>query len=190
MTAQFTFTAAQQDAVRSRGGDLLVAAGAGSGKTTVLVARILARVQEGGSLDRLLALTFTNAAAGDMRAKIDQALAALLRAHPDDAHLRRQAALLPQAGIGTIHSFCLDLLRRHYYRLDLPPGFRVAGELETQLLENEVIDDLLEAEYASAGSRLSGLAYSASSRSSITSFSSSCVSSSPATRKPGGRSSR
>ena len=155
---RFSFSDAQRDAVESRGEDLLVAAGAGSGKTTVLVARILSHIQAGGSLDRLLALTFTNAAAVDMRTRIDQALAAQIHAHPLDAHLRRQAALLPQAGIGTIHSFCLDLLRRYDYRLALPPGFRVAGELETQLLRNEVMDDLLEAEYAQPDSMLPALA--------------------------------
>jgi ATP-dependent helicase/nuclease subunit A len=154
----FAFTPEQEDAIETRGENLLVAAGAGSGKTSVLVERILSYLNAGGDINRLLALTFTNAAAADMRQKIDAALSSLLAANPGDSHLKRQAALLPQARISTIHAFCLDLLRRHYYRLDLPASFRVASELELSLLRGEVMDDFLEEEYAKLNSMLPAMA--------------------------------
>ena len=126
----FDFTPEQRDAIFSRGCDLLVSAGAGSGKTSVLVRRIIERVKQGGSMDRILALTFTKSAAADMRARIGGALAAAAAAAPEDLHLARQAALVGQARISTIHSFCLDLLRAEHYRVGLSPSFRVAGEGE------------------------------------------------------------
>jgi len=156
--AQYNFSAEQQDAIFSEGQNLLVAAGAGSGKTSVLVERIIQWLRRGGSMDKMLALTFTNAAAADMRSKIGTALANTLLEEPENDHLRRQSALLPQAGISTIHSFCLELLRRYAYRLGLAPSFRVAGELDTAIMQKEVLDALLEEEYARAGSDLPRLA--------------------------------
>lgn len=156
--SSFNLTPEQRQAIETRGQNLLVAAGAGSGKTTVLVERVIRFLAAGGQAQRLLALTFTNAAATDMRVRIDQALADLAAAEPHNEHLRCQLALLPQAGISTIHSFCLELLRQNGYRLQLPPGFRVAGELEGRLLQSEVMDDLLEAEYSRPDSLLPALA--------------------------------
>ena len=156
--AAYSFTTEQKDAIASWGENLLVAAGAGSGKTTVLVERIIHWLLEGGSIDRLLALTFTNAAAADMRFRIDQALSEVVEKQPDNAHLRRQIALAPLAGISTIHSFCLDLLRRYAYRLGLPSSFRIAGDLELRLLQSQVMEELLEEEYAREGSMLPALA--------------------------------
>ena len=91
----FNYTPEQRDAIFSRGSDLLVSAGAGSGKTSVLVRRIIERIKQGGSIDRILALTFTKAAASDMRAKIGAALTAAAAAAPDDLHLARQASITP-----------------------------------------------------------------------------------------------
>ena len=155
---EFDYTPEQREAIFSRGSDLLVSAGAGSGKTSVLVQRIIERVRQGGSLDRILALTFTKAAAADMRAKIDAALTQAAAAAPDDLHLARQAALAGQAKISTIHSFCLDLLRSQHYRVGLSPTFRVAGEGEMGVLLTQVLDDLFEEGYAASDGRLARLA--------------------------------
>ena len=154
----FDFTPEQRDAIFSRGSNLLVSAGAGSGKTSVLVRRIIERIKQGGSMDRILALTFTKAAASDMRAKIGAALSAAAAAAPDDLHLARQAALAGQARISTIHSFCLDLLRSEHYRAGLSPSFRVAGEGEMGVLLDQVLDDLFEAGYAAGDGRMQRLA--------------------------------
>ncbi|MBO7668909.1 MAG: UvrD-helicase domain-containing protein, partial [Firmicutes bacterium] len=155
---EFNYTPEQRAAIYDRGSDLLVAAGAGSGKTSVLVQRIIERVRQGGSVDRILALTFTKSAAADMRARIDAALnEASLRA-PDDLHLARQAALVGQARIGTIHSFCLELLRARHYRAGLSPSFRVAGEGELSALLEQVLNDLFEEWYAAPDGRLQRLA--------------------------------
>ena len=152
------FTAAQLDAIHSRGENLLVAAGAGSGKTTVLVERIIQRLLSGGDVQRLLVLTFTHAAADDMRGKIQRALAQLCREQPDNHDYRRQLALLPQAHISTVHSFCLELLRSHYYRVGLPADFRVASEVEMSLLRQECLEECLEEAYAAPDSGLAELA--------------------------------
>ena len=109
-------------------------------------------------MDRILALTFTKAAASDMRAKIGAALTAAAAAAPDDLHLARQAALAGQARISTIHSFCLDLLRAEHYRAGLSPSFRVAGEGEMGVLLDQVLDDLFEAGYAVGDGRMQRLA--------------------------------
>jgi len=156
--SEHPFNPAQLEAIETRGVNLLVAAGAGSGKTTVLVNRIIRRLEQGGGADRLLVLTFTHAAADDMRAKIDAALSSRVLAQPENRHLQRQLSLLPQAQISTVHAFCLSLLKRYYYFLDLPAGFRVASEMEGSLLLREVLDDFLEAEYAGPQSPLPRLA--------------------------------
>ena len=137
MSKAFAFSPAQKDAIFARGENLLVSAGAGSGKTTVLVERILRYIEKGGKIEEILALTFTSDAAADMREKLDRAISNLVAEHPDNRHLQEQLVLLPQAQISTIHSFCLDLLRRNYYRLGLEAGFRVAGEAEVELLEHD-----------------------------------------------------
>ncbi|MBR3391700.1 MAG: helicase-exonuclease AddAB subunit AddA [Firmicutes bacterium] len=155
---EFNYTPEQRAAIFERGSDLLVSAGAGSGKTSVLVQRIIERVRQGGSVDRILALTFTKSAAADMRARIDAALNEASLAAPDDLHLARQAALVGQARIGTIHSFCLELLRARHYRVGLSPTFRVAGEGELSSLLEQVLNDLFEEGYAAPDGRLQRLA--------------------------------
>ena len=108
----FSLTSEQQAAVDNRGGGLLVSAAAGSGKTRVLVERLLARVEgEGLDIDRFLVITYTKAAAAELRGRIVEELSARLAERPTDAHLRRQATLVYKAQISTVHAFCAQLLR-------------------------------------------------------------------------------
>lgn len=142
------WTPDQQRAIETRGRHLLVSAAAGSGKTAVLVERIVRRITvEGGDIDRLLVVTFTDAAATQMRDRIVQVLEDRLAAAPGDTHLLRQLMLLPGASISTLHSFCLAVVRQHFYRLGLDPSFRVMDEHEAQLLRLEVLEDVLEDAY-------------------------------------------
>ena len=145
------WTREQLEAIESRGQNLLVAAAAGAGKTSVLVERIVRLITDPVQpvdVDRLLVVTFTNAAAAEMRERIGRSLREALARQPDSRHLHRQLALLGRAGISTLHSFCLDLLRQHYYRVDLDPSFRVADETETVMLQAEALEELFERRYA------------------------------------------
>jgi ATP-dependent helicase/nuclease subunit A len=144
------WTKEQQQAISARGQHLLVAAGAGAGKTAVLVERIIQRITDAVDpidVDQLLVVTFTNAAAAEMRERIGAAIAAQLAAHPDNARLARQLALLGRASIATLHSFCLDLLRQHFHRLELDPSFRIADITEAELLRTDVLEKLFEEQY-------------------------------------------
>ncbi|OPY57852.1 MAG: ATP-dependent helicase/nuclease subunit A [Pelotomaculum sp. PtaU1.Bin035] len=151
------WTAEQLEAVNSRGGNLLVAAAAGAGKTAVLVERVVRRITDPAEpvdVDRLLVLTFTNAAAAEMRERIGRTLAKKIGENPGSRHLIRQMSLLNRACISTLHSFCLDILRQHFYRVDLDPGFRVADETEAALIQVEALEELFERRY-NAGDNLS-----------------------------------
>lgn len=142
----------QLDAINTRSSNLLVAAAAGSGKTSVLVERIIRKVIDVNhplDIDKLLVVTFTNAAAAEMRTRIGAALSEALQTADDTYHLERQLALLPTASICTIHAFCQSLIRQHFYLLDLDPRFRIAGEAEIDLLKGDVLDKLFETMYAS-----------------------------------------
>lgn len=133
-----TWTADQARVIDCRNRNLLVSAAAGSGKTAVLVERIIKMITDERhpvDLDRLLVMTFTNAAAAEMRERIGKAIASRLRETPDNARLKLQAALVPHAQIQTIHSFCLSLIRNHYAGLDIDPSFRVGDEGELTLLK-------------------------------------------------------
>ena len=156
--AKLEFSPEQRDAVYSRGENLLVSAGAGSGKTTVLVERILRYVASGGDITKVLAMTFTNAAAADMKAKLDKAISALVDADPGNGHLREQLSLLPQAQISTIHSFCLEMLRQNYFRVGLTAGFRVAAENDIAILKKDTLLAYMEEAYAAADGGLRKLA--------------------------------
>lgn len=135
----------QQRAMAARGRNLLVSAAAGSGKTYTLVERIITSIMEGAyNIDELLVVTFTNAAAAEMRERIEKRITAQLRANPE---LERQLVLLPSAAISTIHVFCLSLIRQNFSLLDVDPAFRVAGEQEIELIRQRVIVDLFEACY-------------------------------------------
>lgn len=141
-------TEQQQAVVDNRGGELLVSAAAGSGKTRVLVERLLNRVeQEGLNVDRFLIITFTKAAAAELRGKILQALNQRMAEQPGNRHLRRQVTLVYKAQISTIHAFCTALLREHGHLLELDPDFRVAEEGEAELLRRETLDRLMESRY-------------------------------------------
>jgi len=140
----------QWKAIVSSGKDILVAAAAGSGKTAVLVERIIQKIiskENPVDVDRLLIVTFTNASAAEMRNRIGEALEKALKENPASLHLRRQLTLLNKANISTLHSFCLNVVRKHYYKIDLDPGFRIADETENELLMDEVLDALMEEEY-------------------------------------------
>ncbi len=139
---------AQLRAIESRGSDLLVSAGAGSGKTAVLVERLLRRVtQEGIDVDRFLVVTFTRAAASEMLAKFSRRLSDAVALHPDDRRLRRQLRLLPRAQVTTVHGFCSAVLREHFQPAGLPPDFRIADETEAASLRAQTLDELIEARY-------------------------------------------
>ena len=141
------FTENQEQAISLRGKNILVSAAAGSGKTAVLVERIIRMISEGedpADIDRLLIVTFTNAAAGEMRERISAAIAEKLVSEPENAHLQRQATLIHNAQITTIHSFCLFVIRNHFQEIGLDPAFRVADEGETGLLQQEVLEQVLE----------------------------------------------
>lgn len=144
------WTDEQWQAITQRGNNLLVAAAAGSGKTSVLVERIIRRIMDERDpvgVDQLLVVTFTNAAAAEMRHRIGDALRKALKDDPHSAHLRRQLALLQRATITTLHSFCLGILRQYYYLIDLDPDFRIADQLEGELLRQDVLEEQLEEWY-------------------------------------------
>ncbi|GAB6181499.1 helicase-exonuclease AddAB subunit AddA [Desulfotomaculum defluvii] len=144
------WTDEQLAAITTRDTNLLVAAAAGAGKTAVLVERIIQLItdtQRPVDVDQLLIVTFTNAAAAEMRERIGHALSKALEENPFSKRLARQLTMLNHASITTLHSFCLDLLRRYFYKLDLDPGFRVADEVEAELLRLDVLEELLEARY-------------------------------------------
>lgn len=144
------FTEQQQQVIDLRNRNILVSAAAGSGKTAVLVERIIQMISDEENkvdIDRLLVVTFTNAAAAEMRERISQAIDAKLATQPDNQHLQRQAALLHNAQITTIDSFCLFVIRNNFNDISLDPGFRVADEGELRLLKQDVLSDLLEEKY-------------------------------------------
>ncbi|TDF96745.1 helicase-exonuclease AddAB subunit AddA [Paenibacillus piri] len=148
-----SWTDDQWDAISIHGHDMLVAAAAGSGKTAVLVERIIRRVsdeQQPVDIDRLLVATFTKAAAAEMRHRISEALEKALERHPGSDHLRRQLALIGRAPITTLHSFCLEVIQTHYQRIGLDPGFRIANETESELMRQELIEELFEEQYGAA----------------------------------------
>ncbi|QWU18503.1 UvrD-helicase domain-containing protein [Paenibacillus sophorae] len=144
----------QWRAIAESGDDILVAAAAGSGKTAVLVERIIRKIGDessGFSVDRLLVATFTKAAASEMRQRIREALDRELENDPDNAHLRRQLALLGKASITTLHSFCLEVIRRYYQMIPLDPGFRILNEHEAEIMRQEILEELFEEKYEEAG---------------------------------------
>ena len=145
----FSLTEEQQAAVDNRGGGLLVSAAAGSGKTRVLVERLLARVEEGADIDRFLVITYTKAAAAELRSRIVQELSDRLALRPTDGQLRRQATLVYKAGISTIHAFCAQLLRECGHLLDLDPDFRLCDEGEAGILMLRALNDVLDRRYES-----------------------------------------
>ena len=150
------FTPDQQQAISLHGCDILVSAAAGSGKTAVLSERIVqmvCRKEDPVDIDRLLVVTFTNAAAAEMRERISQAILTKLNEDGENEHLQKQAALLHKAQITTIDSFCLFVLRNHFQDIGLDPAFRVADEGEMELMRQDVLAELLEESFAKGEER-------------------------------------
>ena len=146
------FTPEQQRVIDLRGCNILVSAAAGSGKTAVLVERIIQMVcneEKPVDIDRLLIVTFTNAAAAEMRERIAAGIARKLTENPESAHIQKQSTLLHNAQITTNDSFCLFLLRNHFNEIGLDPAFRIADEGEVKLLQQDVMQQLLEDSFAS-----------------------------------------
>lgn len=144
------WTEQQWQAIHARQKQILVAAAAGSGKTAVLVERMISLVLDRNQpidIDRLLIVTFTSAAAAEMRSRISQALEKAMSADPQSKHIKRQLALVNKAAISTIHSFCLDVIRKYYYMIDLDPSFRLLDETEGELMRDSVIEEVLESYY-------------------------------------------
>ncbi|MDR2940556.1 MAG: helicase-exonuclease AddAB subunit AddA [Clostridiales bacterium] len=154
---EITFTQEQLMAIQTQGKDILVAAAAGSGKTAVLVERIIniiTNAEKPIDIDRLLVVTFTEAAANEMKQRIQAAVTKLLEQNPEDEHLQKQSNLISRAGISTIHSFCLGVIRQNFHVLDIDPSFRIADQVEIQLLKHQVIGALFEEEYSDEGNEL------------------------------------
>ncbi|WP_312102762.1 helicase-exonuclease AddAB subunit AddA [Lachnoclostridium sp.] len=148
--AKTSWTPGQQKVIDIRDCNLLVSAAAGSGKTAVLVERIINRITSENSpinIDQLLIVTFTKAAAGEMRERIGAAIEKKVLEQPDNVHLQKQLTLLYNAQITTIDSFCLSVIRNHFHTIDLDPSFRIADEAELTLLKSDVLATLLEEKY-------------------------------------------
>ncbi|RKQ31304.1 helicase-exonuclease AddAB subunit AddA [Oceanobacillus halophilus] len=152
-----SWTKEQEEAIYTDGSDILVAAAAGSGKTAVLVERIIQKLLKKDSpvdIDSLLVVTFTNAAAQEMRNRVGLALEEALEQNPTSIHLKKQLSLLQRASISTLHSFCLDAVKKYAYLLDIDPAFRIADDMEADLIKQEVLDDLFEEWYGMEGEAL------------------------------------
>ena len=147
------WTKEQEKVINLRNRSLLVSAAAGSGKTAVLVQRIISMVTDKAEpldIDRLLVVTFTNAAAAEMRERVGVAIENALEQEPYNQHLQRQLTLVHNAQITTIDSFCIRILRDHFHKIDLEPGFRIADEGELKLLREDVCEAVLEEFYQKA----------------------------------------
>ncbi|MBO1002959.1 helicase-exonuclease AddAB subunit AddA [Pseudogracilibacillus auburnensis] len=145
-----TWTKEQREAIERKGSNILVAAAAGSGKTAVLVERIIQKlmdVEDPLNIDEILVATFTNAAAEEMRNRIGVALEDAIAKDPTSYHLKKQLSLLQRASISTLHSFCTTVVRQYAYLLDIDPSFRIADEMEIDLIKQEVIDEMFEDAY-------------------------------------------
>lgn len=142
------FTKEQEDAIYKKNTNILVAAAAGSGKTAVLVERIIQKIiLDGIDIDKLLVVTFTNAAASEMRERVLEAIYKKLDEDPNNINLQRQINLLGKCNICTIHSFCLDVIKNNFFEIDISPNFRIASEEEIVLLKQETLEELFESKY-------------------------------------------
>lgn len=150
------FTDQQWEAIHTSGSNLLISASAGSGKTMVLVNRIIEKVKKGTGIDELLVVTFTNAAAKEMKQRIQKSLQEEINADPDSNtrhHLIAQLPKLGQANISTLHSFCLKVIERYYYLIDFDPVFRqLTDDTEIELIKEEIWDEILESLYEEGNS--------------------------------------
>ncbi len=146
------WTPDQQKAINSTGGTVLVAAAAGSGKTSVLVQRVVNRIINPNSpidLDKFLIVTFTNAAAQEMKDRILESLSKLSTSNVKSLNIERQRMLLKCSSIGTIHSFCNNLIKENFYKLNIPPNFRIAQENDLIQIKEKAMESTLEYFYDS-----------------------------------------
>ena len=147
------WTQGQKDAIFARGGTLLVSAAAGSGKTAVLVQRVIEKIADPDhpvDADRLLVVTFTKAAAAEMSGRIAAQISAMLEEEPGNVRLQRQQILLSRAKIGTIDSFCSDLVRENFFKLGIAPDFRILDDGEMSVLRSQTVSDTLDEFYEKA----------------------------------------
>ena len=142
--AEFRPTASQRDAIFTRGRTVLVSAAAGSGKTKVLTERLLSRISDDADIDSFLVITFTKAAAAELRSRIMDEIALRLASEPDNRRLRRQSALCQRAQIGTIHSFCQSFLRENCHAAGLSPEFRVIEEDRAEAIKAAVLERIMD----------------------------------------------
>ena len=150
---EMKWTKDQQKVIDLRDSNILVSAAAGSGKTAVLVERIIQEVTQDEhpiDIDRLLVVTFTKAAAAEMRQRVGRAMENALTDRPGDKRLQRQLSLLHNAQITTIDSFCQNIIRNYFHVIDLDPVFRVADDTEIKIMKQEVLEDVLEECYERA----------------------------------------
>lgn len=152
----YTFSIDQQNIIDSRNQNLLVSAAAGSGKTSVLTERIVGRVlgtsgdnKDRVDIDRFLVVTFTKAAAREMKERIGKRLSAAIKENPDDSHIAKQAALIHNAQITTIDGFCLNVVRNHFTKIGVDPSFRTASDGEIKLIKEDVLKDVMKRAYES-----------------------------------------
>lgn len=142
------WTTQQLQAIEAKGSNLLVSASAGSGKTAVLVQRILHIIADQKvDVDRLLVVTFTQAAAAEMRERLSTALMELIEQRGNDPHLRKQLLLLNHAQISTIHAFCHEVVRNYFHLIDIDPRYRIADQTEAGLIKMEVLQEFMEEQY-------------------------------------------
>ena len=148
MANEVKWTDEQKQAIYEKDSNILVAAAAGSGKTAVLVERIINKIiNENIDIDKLLVVTFTNAAASEMRERVLNAIYKKIDENPEDERLQRQVTLLNKASICTIDSFCLDVVRNNFFEIDIAQNFRIGDTTEIEILKQEVIEDLFEEKY-------------------------------------------
>ena len=146
---EIEFSRSQIDAIDASDKTLVVSAGAGSGKTTVLTERILRRLIAGTDITEILVVTFLRSAALSLRTHLYDALTAYAVSHPQDAHITRSIYMLPAARISTVDSFCLDIVRDNFNALSLPPALRVIDGCENEILTENCLDRLIDAKLAS-----------------------------------------
>ena len=145
------WTPDQRKVIELRDRNILVSAAAGSGKTAVLVQRIIEKISDKSNpvdIDKLLVVTFTRAAAAEMKERILSAIENMIIDNPDDEHLQRQVTLLHNAQITTIDSFCQNIIRNYFYTIDLDPVFRVGDENELSIVKTDLLQDIIEEKYS------------------------------------------
>lgn len=142
------FTKNQINAITATNSNILVAAAAGAGKTTVLVERVINKIiKEKVDIDKLLIVTFTNATASEMKEKISEEIYKKLEENPLDLHLQKQIILLNKANISTIHAFCLDIIRNNFFKINVSPNIRVINSSEIEILKQEILEEVFDQFY-------------------------------------------